>query len=125
MTHENYYEEIGALTTSTAHLVRAYVIGFVLSLTLTAAAYLLVDGAMFSRDTSFIVLAVLACMQFCVQVVYFLHLGQEGKASFERLVAFVSISFIVLILVFVSLWVMAHLDARMMPAQMESYMARH
>jgi cytochrome o ubiquinol oxidase operon protein cyoD len=126
MSTQHYYEEIEALPASGEGLARAYVFGFALSLALTIGAYLLVSTRALGGDTAFAVLGLLACMQFVVQVYFFLHLGHGGRSSQERLIAFVSFSIIVLILVVGSLWVMKHLDARMMlPGHMETYMVSH
>jgi cytochrome o ubiquinol oxidase operon protein cyoD len=68
-------------------------------------------------------LGVLACVQFVVQVVYFLHLAEKG-ASHERLLMLCLAGVVVAILVGGSVWIMLSLNGRMMPdqQQMEHYM---
>ncbi|MEN9413463.1 MAG: hypothetical protein RLZZ342_550 [Candidatus Parcubacteria bacterium] len=126
MSTPHYYEEIEALPERGEHLARAYVLGFAISLALTCAAYVLVSTHAFAGDVAFAILGALACAQFGVQVYFFLHLGHGGRSSQERRIAFMSFTIIVLILVIGSLWVMRHLDARMMmPGHMEAYMTTH
>jgi len=124
MNTKNYFEEIGAWPRR-GGILRAYTIGFILSILLTLTAYGIVVNHIL--PTSFLIAAILAlaCVQAFVQIVYFLHLG-HGKASKERLFALGAFTFIVLILVVGSIWVMSHLNERMMmsPADMEQYMQR-
>lgn len=124
MTNNRYFEEIGAMPRGFGPLARAYAIGFVLSLALTLAAYSLAVHHALPGGGLVAALIVLACTQFIVQVVCFLHLGRE-TASRERLVVLGCVMVIVLILVGGSLWIMTHLNERMMadPTQMEQYMS--
>ena len=119
---KNYFHEIG-LWPERDGIARAYVIGFILSLALTLIAYELVVQAAFSRQTIIILVALLALVQFGVQVRFFLHLGRE-RSSRERLAILGAAILIVGILVSGSLWIMFSLNSRMMPdsTQMEQYM---
>jgi cytochrome o ubiquinol oxidase subunit IV len=94
-----------------------YVKGFVLSVMLTASAYVLVSQYVSgSRGVSYgIVLAaiiLLALVQFGVQTYYFLHLGVEARPRWKRLALGFMIA-IVSILVIGSLWIMQNLDYNM------------
>jgi len=122
MNKNNYFEEIGVWPHA-GKLMRAYAVGFVLSLALTFLAYLMATHHVLPQLSLMIALIILACAQFGVQLMCFLHLGKE-TASRERLIILSSATFIVLILVSGSLWIMFHLNERMMgnPTQMEQYM---
>jgi cytochrome o ubiquinol oxidase operon protein cyoD len=102
----------------------AYVTGFVLSLLLTFTAFMLVIGSpLFSKDLLFISLGLLAFIQFVVQLVFFLHLAREAKPRWHLFVFALTVS-VVLIIVIGSIWIMYHLNSRMMPSsqEMQTYM---
>lgn len=123
MDTKNYFQEIGAWPRHSHSLLRAYALGFVVSLVLTATAYFVTVHAESSSTALYVALLVLACAQFVVQVMCFLHLGGE-RSSRDRLIVLCAASLIVLILVAGSLWIMTHLNERMMadPAAMQQYM---
>lgn len=110
----DYFEEIGAWPSS-AHLARAYIVGFALSLIATIAAYALVVAHALPTATLFGAIFILAFAQLLVQLVCFLHLGIKGTRM-RALALFVALV-IVSILVIGSLWIMATLNNRMMPSQ--------
>lgn len=100
---------------------KPYILGFILSLICTLSAYLLVKSNMLSRKWSIAYLvAVLALVQFCVQLRLFLHLGLEKKPKFKLLVFFFMI-IVVLILVGGSIWIIQNLNYRMTPNQINKY----
>ncbi|HUO50427.1 MAG TPA: cytochrome C oxidase subunit IV family protein [Candidatus Paceibacterota bacterium] len=117
----DYFAEIGAWPHG-SHLARAYVIGFLLSLLATIAAYALVVQHALSGEMLFGAIFVLAFAQLLVQLVCFLHLGASGTRM--RTVALLVALAIVSILVIGSLWIMSTLNNRMMPSQdqMTQYM---
>lgn len=123
MSGNTYFEEIGVWPEKSGKIIRAYVIGYALSILLTLAAYFLVVHEALPREFLFGTIIFLALAQFVVQLVCFLHLSTERSAR-ERLVVLCCASIIVLILVSGSLWIMITLNGRMMPntAQMEQYM---
>lgn len=100
--------------------VAAYVAGFVISLALTASAFMLVwgytstDGEMFSRGSLIAMLAALAVAQITVQVLFFLHLSAERRLHFN-VMALIFTVFAVLCIVVGSIWIMQNLDYNMMP----------
>lgn len=100
-----------------------YFIGFILSLILTLVAFGLVMQHALSPQLLIVAIIILALLQCAVQLVCFLHLGQ-GEDSRERSFALVAAALVVLILVSGSLWIMTHLNERMMadPAAMQQYM---
>jgi cytochrome o ubiquinol oxidase subunit IV len=92
-----------------------YITGFLLSLALTATAFLLVHRHSSSHhlipSDNFIfgALAVLAIAQLFVQLSFFLHLDRESKPFWNNTVlAFAAI--VVLILVGGSIWIMTNLN---------------
>jgi cytochrome o ubiquinol oxidase operon protein cyoD len=94
---------------------KTYVTGFVLSLGLTMAAYLLVWRhvhslhSVFSDSFLYFAVASLAIVQLLVQLIFFLHLGNESKPRWNLYVLSLA-AIVVLILVFGSLWIMWNLD---------------
>ena len=102
---------------------KAYITGFVLSLLLTLTAFLAVDKNWFSTSVLIGLVTTLALIQFCVQMYYFLHLGQEEKPKL-KLMAFWFMLLVVSILVFGSLWIMNNLDYNMNPSQTQHYIEK-
>ncbi len=103
--------------------VGRYAVGFVLSLLLTIVAYVLVVGDA-SSPWLLPALGVLAVIQMIVQLVFFLHLGEETGPRY-KLVSFVFMAGILLIVVVGSLWIMQNLDYNMMhmsPLEKVEYM---
>ncbi|MBI5004305.1 cytochrome o ubiquinol oxidase subunit IV [Candidatus Kaiserbacteria bacterium] len=108
----------------------SYIIGFVISIVLTLAAYFIVQQHVSSlHETfshSFITFAVVgfALLQLLVQLIFFLHLGRDAKPHWN-LIVFVYAFLLLLIIVVGSLWVMHHLNYNMMlmpPAEVDAYM---
>ena len=119
----SYFEEIGLWPTS-ENLRHSYVVGLLLSLALTGAAYLLVTQHLLSGTLALSVLIALALLQALAQLVFFLHLGREGTSRMRLAVLSVAI-LIIAILVGGSLWVMNNLNGRMMsPEAQQEYMNR-
>jgi len=103
--------------------VAKYTIGFILSLLLSLVAYFYVElhG---SADWVTLVLGVLAVTQMIVQLVFFLHLGDEAGPRY-RLLSFVFMFGTLVIIVVGSIWIMANMNYNMMqmtPTQKENYM---
>ena len=105
------------LTTYQRSLI-AYSIGFVGSLVLTLLSYTLVTQQLLSGWTIVIVIASLAVIQCIVQIVFFLHLGQEERPRWRLMTMFAMLA-IFCIVVFGSIWVMHDLNSRMMPTEQE------
>jgi cytochrome o ubiquinol oxidase operon protein cyoD len=98
-----------------------YVTGYLLSLYLTFTAYLLVVNHAFDNFFMVAILAILAVLQFYVQLVYFLHLSAERHGRW-RLFVFGLMLLVVAILVGGSIWIMNNLNYRMSPSQINNYM---
>ncbi len=96
--------------------LRLYVTGFVLSISLTIMAYLMVTNHTLGKWPLVFAIATLAFIQFLVQLVFFLHLGAETKPRW-KLGVFAFMALIVMILVIGSLWIMNNLNYRMMSSE--------
>jgi cytochrome o ubiquinol oxidase operon protein cyoD len=89
--------------------VASYVVGFALSIALTLGAYFSVTHHLFSHIGLIAVIFVLAMVQLVVQLLFFLHLGREGKPRFN-LLTFLFMLLVLLIIVIGSLWIMNNLN---------------
>lgn len=110
--------------------ITRYLIGFLLSVALTLAAFLLVQAHVESGHSFFsnhnllsYSLISLAIIQMVVQLLFFLHVGKESKPKWN-LMALVFAVGVVVILVFGSLWIMKNLDYHhgMTPEQTDKYL---
>lgn len=90
-----------------------YIIGFIDSVVLTLLSYGLVTGKLVSGTLAVAVIIVLAMAQLIVQLVFFLHLGQEERPRW-KFWAFCAMSVVLLIVVVGSLWIMKNLNYNMM-----------
>jgi cytochrome o ubiquinol oxidase subunit IV len=93
--------------------LNAYLIGFFGSLVLTGASFLLVITKALQGQLLIYSIITLALAQAVVQLLFFLHVGQEAKPRWETLVFYFMIM-ILLIIVVGSLWIMYNLNDRMM-----------
>lgn len=94
---------------------KSYMIGFVLSVILTAIPFALVmTGALPAQATALIVMA-FAVVQIVVHMVYFLHMNSKSEGGWTMLALIFTIV-IVFICLAGSLWVMHHLNTNMMPS---------
>jgi cytochrome o ubiquinol oxidase operon protein cyoD len=93
---------------------RDYVIGFLLSVVLTAIPFWLVmQGVLPKQATGFIIMA-FAVVQIVVHMIYFLHMNGKSDEGWT-LVALVFTLILVVITLAGSLWVMHHMNVNMMP----------
>ncbi len=102
----------------------SYVSGFILSVSLTFFAYWAATSPSFESKSALGIIIVLAFLQLVAQLVFFLHLGKESKPRLGLFIfgtAVIGIS----ILVFGSLWIMNHLNYRMSPADMNSFIVKN
>ena len=95
--------------------LRDYLVGFGLSVVLTAIPFWLVmSGVIQSKvATGFIIMA-FAVVQIVVHMVYFLHMNAKTNEGWT-LVALIFTLILVVITLAGSLWVMYHLNVNMMP----------
>lgn len=95
--------------------VKGYVIGFILSVILTAIPFWLVMAKVIpSSSTTGLVLLGFAAVQIVVHMVYFLHMNSKVEGGWSMLSLIFTIAVVVIMLAG-SIWVMFHLNANMMP----------
>lgn len=96
--------------------VEGYLVGFLLSVVLTAIPFWLVMGKVMSspKVTAFVILG-FAAVQMVVHMVYFLHLNAKVEGGWS-LLALTFTAALVVIMLAGSIWVMYHLNTNMMPA---------
>jgi cytochrome o ubiquinol oxidase operon protein cyoD len=95
--------------------MKDYVIGFVLSVILTAIPFWLVMNHVIESPatTGFVILG-FAVVQMIVHMVYFLHMNGKSEGGWNML-ALIFTVIIVVITLAGSLWVMYHMNKNMMP----------
>jgi cytochrome o ubiquinol oxidase subunit IV len=92
---------------------RPYLIGFGLTLILTAIPFGLVASSALPRRTALPVIAAFAVVQILVHLRFFLHIGLRSTPR-ENLVATAFAAVLLFIMVGGSLWIMFDLNWRMM-----------
>lgn len=92
-----------------------YVIGFVLSVILTAIPFWLVMNNVIASSSlaAFAILA-FAVVQIVVHMIFFLHLNAKSEGGWNMLALIFTLVLLVIMLAG-SMWVMHHLNANMMP----------
>lgn len=93
---------------------KSYFIGFVLSIALTLLAYYFVADHIFTGWVLNAIIILLSILQVIVQLVFFLHLGEDSK-PYWNILAFIFMVIVVAIVVPGSIWIMNNLNYRMMP----------
>jgi len=95
--------------------IKGYVIGFLLSVVLTAIPFWLVMGRVLPspRATAFVILA-FAAVQMVVHMIYFLHMNAKVEGGWSMLALTFTVALVVIMLAG-SIWVMYHLNTNMMP----------
>jgi cytochrome o ubiquinol oxidase operon protein cyoD len=102
--------------------LKSYLIGFGLSVVLTAIPFWLVmTGALGDNQMTAFVIMAFAVIQIVVHMVYFLHMNARSESGWTMMALIFTIVMVVIALVG-SLWVMHHLNANMMPGHDMSQM---
>jgi cytochrome o ubiquinol oxidase operon protein cyoD len=95
--------------------LRGYLIGFGLSVVLTAIPFWLVmAGVLDSKLATAIVIMAFAAAQIVVHMIYFLHMNTRAEEGWTMMALIFTIIMVVIALTG-SLWVMYHLNTNMMP----------
>ena len=81
--------------------LKSYITGFLLSIALTLSAYFVVTN---HASNALIIILLLAIIQLCVQLIFFLHVG-KGEDGHWNIVTLFSTIAIVLILVVGTIWI--------------------
>ena len=93
--------------------VKSYLVGFVLSIVLTAIPFWAVMTGQFDKATSIWLVVLMAMVQVVVHLKYFLHLNftKEGRAN---TFAFLFTALIIVMVVGLSIWIIYASNAMMM-----------
>jgi cytochrome o ubiquinol oxidase subunit IV len=95
--------------------IKGYVVGFLLSVVLTAIPFWLVMGkALPSSGATAVAILAFAAVQIVVHMIYFLHMNAKVEGGWSML-ALIFTAALVLIMLAGSIWVMYHLNTNMMP----------
>ncbi|SFN85088.1 cytochrome o ubiquinol oxidase operon protein cyoD [Mesorhizobium sp. NFR06] len=95
--------------------LKGYLIGFVLSVILTAIPFWMVmTGAIDNKQATAIIVMAFAVVQIVVHMVFFLHMTPASEGGWSMLALIFTVVLVVIVLSG-SLWVMYHLNANMMP----------
>jgi cytochrome o ubiquinol oxidase operon protein cyoD len=95
--------------------LKGYLIGFGLSVVLTAIPFWLVmTGVLHNNPATVAVIVALAFIQIVVHMIYFLHMNAKSEGGWT-IMALIFTVVIVVIAFSGSLWIMYHLTTNMMP----------
>lgn len=95
--------------------MRDYVLGFILSVILTAIPFWLVmAGPIPDKNVTALVIAGFAAVQIVVHMIFFLHMNAKSEGGWNLLALMFTVILVVIVLTG-SLWVMYHLNHNMMP----------
>ncbi len=102
--------------------MRSYMVGFWLSVILTAIPfYLVMSGVIENKQLTSVIIMAFAAAQIIVHMICFLHMNAKSESGWI-LMALIFTIIIVVITLSGSLWVMYHLNANMMPGHDMSQM---
>ncbi|MBD3814609.1 MAG: cytochrome o ubiquinol oxidase subunit IV [Betaproteobacteria bacterium] len=94
---------------------KSYMIGFVLSVILTAIPFWLVMGDVLpNKNATTLIILAFGAVQIVVHMIYFLHMNSKSEGGWTMLALIFTI-IVVVIALSGSLWVMYHLNTNMMP----------
>ena len=93
---------------------KTYMIGFLLSVVLTAIPFWLVMTGALPAATTGLIITAFAVVQIVVHMVFFLHMNHKSEGGWNMLALIFTIV-VVVIAVAGSVWVMYHLNTNMMP----------
>ncbi|MGP8232616.1 MAG: cytochrome o ubiquinol oxidase subunit IV [Methylovirgula sp.] len=118
MSHDAHVEDAGhAHTGDHAHgTLQSYLIGFGLSVILTAIPFWLVmSGVIANKTVTALTIMAFAGVQIVVHIIYFLHVDFRSERGWTAM-ALIFTVIILFITLSGSLWVMYHLDTNMAPS---------
>ena len=92
--------------------LRSYLLGFLFSVVLSAAAFVVMLGESFGRETTMVLLGCLGMLQLFVQLRYFLHI--DGRRESQEDLYLILFSVLVLLMMVIgTVWVLGDLAGRM------------
>lgn len=95
--------------------LKGYLIGFFLSVVLTAIPFWLVmSGVIDNKQATAVIIMAFAAVQIIVHMIFFLHMTPASEGGWSMLALIFTVILVVIVLSG-SLWVMYHLNANMMP----------
>jgi cytochrome o ubiquinol oxidase subunit IV len=120
-TDEREFDDIApGVTEAPGYSIRegvlTYLIGLALATLLTVASFLVVRTPLIWGPGIPIMLAVLAVAQMGVHLVFFLHITSDPDNTNNALALAFGV-LIVFLVVFGSIWIMSHLNTRLMPGR--------
>lgn len=92
---------------------KSYAIGFIGSLLLTALSFFLAWTHLLEGSALILTIIGLGLAQAILQLIFFLHLGQESKPRWELLI-FLFMVMVLFIIVLGTIWIMYDLNERVM-----------
>jgi cytochrome o ubiquinol oxidase subunit IV len=109
--HDDHHGDVGPHSTFSG-----YMVGFILSVILTAIPFWLVMAKVIAdRNAAILVLGGFAVAQILVHMVCFLHMNGKVEGGWTLLSTIFTVVFVA-IAIAGTLWVMFHMNANMMPA---------
>ncbi|MDG0811691.1 cytochrome o ubiquinol oxidase subunit IV [Cohnella rhizosphaerae] len=105
--HHDTHASHGADAHESHGSLKSYVLGFVLSLVLTAIPLILVLNDIVTGNAADVVLLVTAVLQFVVQLFFFMHLKEEKKPRYNLMTLLLGLVIVVTI-VAGSIWIMKY-----------------
>ncbi len=114
--HANHDADLHAHGDTHGHgSMKGYMIGFVLSVILTAIPFWLVmTGALGDTQATALTIMAFAFVQIIVHMIYFLHMNTSSEGGWT-IMALAFTIVVVVITLSGSLWVMYHMNTNMMP----------
>ena len=96
---------------------RSYLVGFLLSVVLTAIPFWLVMAGTLSPTATAVIVIAMAVVQILVHTVCFLHVNTRAEGGWT-LIAYAFTAVLLVIMIAGSVWIMYHLNTNMMPGMM-------
>lgn len=100
--------------------LKSYIIGFLLSLIFTLLSYLSVVNHLVTGMVLLAAIFGLAFIQLIVQLLFFLHLGEEKKPYWNSIFFIMTLSLIIIVIAG-AVWIMYHLNTNMTPQEIQQY----
>jgi cytochrome o ubiquinol oxidase subunit IV len=113
--HHVEHDSAHAAPTSFHGSFKDYLVGLAFAIPLTAIPFwIVIDDVFRDPHVGVVVILIFAVVQIVVHMIYFLHMSPKSEAGWG-VMALIFTAVLVVITLTGSLWIMAHLDANMMP----------